>query len=90
MVILCRYGVLEPFLSLFYRIVIMNFEKKKKRTGTIILCPDKYYYSTAECERSFSQMKDIFTPIRYPLSIETVSDLIFIHNIGPPLIEWHP
>lgn len=51
---------------------------------------DTIVISTAECERSFSQMNDILTPIRNSLSIDTVLDLIFVHNNGLPLTEWDP
>ena len=46
--------------------------------------------STAECERCFSVMNDILSPIRSSLSVERTSSLMFIKLVGPPLQEFHP
>lgn len=46
--------------------------------------------STAECERCFSVMNDILSPIRSLLSVERTSSLMFIKLVGPPLQEFHP
>lgn len=46
--------------------------------------------STSECERNFSSMNEIITPLRSSLNISTVSALLFINCVGPPLTEFRP
>ena len=46
--------------------------------------------STAECERGFSRMNLICTPLRSALTIHHVSSLIFVSVVGPPLNQWNP
>lgn len=46
--------------------------------------------STAECERGFSQMNIICTPLRTCLAVENISTLLFIAIVGPPLNLWQP
>lgn len=46
--------------------------------------------STSECERNFSSMNEIMTPLRCSLSIATVAALLFINSVGPPLIQFRP
>lgn len=42
-----------------------------------------------ECERNFSLMNEIITPLRSSLYISTVSALLFINGVGPLLTEFH-
>lgn len=46
--------------------------------------------STAECERGFSRMNLICTPLRSQLTVDHMSSLLFISTAGPPLEEWNP
>src|SRR6218665_1895938 len=46
--------------------------------------------STSECERNFSSMNNIVTPIRATLNIETIAALLFINCVGPPLSKFNP
>lgn len=46
--------------------------------------------STSECERGFSQMNLIVTPIRSSLLISTIASLLFIRMVGPPLKLFNP
>jgi len=46
--------------------------------------------STAECERGFSQMNLICTPLRSALTIRHMSSLLFVSIVGPPLMQWNP
>jgi len=46
--------------------------------------------STAECERGFSRMNLICSPLRSCLSVVHMSSLLFISTVGPPLEEWKP
>jgi hypothetical protein len=46
--------------------------------------------STNECERNFSSMNEIITPLRSSLNISTVSALLFINCVGPSLTEFRP
>lgn len=46
--------------------------------------------STSECERNFSSMNEIITPLRSSLNISTVSALLFINCVGLPLTEFRP
>jgi len=45
---------------------------------------------TAECERGFSQMNLIMTPTRNSLAVPTVSALLFVKLVGPPLTLFKP
>ena len=46
--------------------------------------------SSSEAERGFSQMNLIFTPTRASLMTTTVSSLLFIRLVGPPLTRFDP
>ena len=46
--------------------------------------------STAECERGFSRMNLICSPLRSCLSVAHMSSLLFISTVCPPLEEWNP
>lgn len=46
--------------------------------------------SSSECERGFSQMNLIATPTRSSLTIKTISALLFIKLVGPPLKLFEP
>ena len=51
---------------------------------------ETFAVSSAECERGFSKMNAIVTPLRSLLRIENVSSLMFINIVGPPLASWDP
>ena len=46
--------------------------------------------STAECERSFSSMNIILSSLRNSLLVKTVSSLMFISLVGPPITHFDP
>ncbi|PSN39692.1 E3 SUMO-protein ligase [Blattella germanica] len=46
--------------------------------------------SSSDFERGFSQMNQIMTPERAALPVNTVSNLLFIGIIGPPLTSFDP
>jgi hypothetical protein len=46
--------------------------------------------SSAECERGFSLLNLILTPLRNQLLIENVASLMFVNLNGPPLKMWNP
>jgi hypothetical protein len=46
--------------------------------------------SSSECERGFSQINLIVTPTRASLSTKTVSNLLSIRIVGPPLRHFLP
>ena len=46
--------------------------------------------SSSEAERGFSQMNSIVTPTRASLATTTVSSLLFIRLVGPPLRKFNP
>ena len=48
------------------------------------------HISASECERRFSQMNLIATPTRALLKAKTISALLFIKIVGPPLILFDP
>lgn len=58
----------------------------KKLVGAMHTLP----VSTAECERGFSQMNVICTPLRTRLTVCHMSSLLFISIVGPPLHVWQP
>lgn len=51
---------------------------------------DSVAISSSECERGFSQMNLIITPLRSSLNIRTVSGLMFLKINGPPLRLFDP
>jgi len=55
----------------------------KRAIGTLVV-------STADCERGFSQMNVIMTPTRNSLTINRLSNLMFIKCVGPPLTLFKP
>ena len=46
--------------------------------------------STAACERGFSVMNDVCTPLRSLVTVPHLSALMFIKIVGPPLTSWNP
>lgn len=46
--------------------------------------------STAECERGFSRMNLVCTPLRSRLTVSHMSSLLFISLTGPPLSDFKP
>ena len=58
----------------------------KRLIGVIHTLP----VSTAECERGFSRMNLICTPLRSMLTVKHLSSLMFMSLVGPPIEQWHP
>ena len=46
--------------------------------------------STAECERGFSRMNIICTPLRSSISVNHMASLMFLSLVGPPLHLFEP
>ncbi|KAG7482938.1 E3 SUMO-protein ligase [Solea senegalensis] len=46
--------------------------------------------ASAECERRFSQMNLICTPKHASLLTSTISTLLFLNLVGPPLAKFNP
>ena len=46
--------------------------------------------STAACERGFSRMNIVCTPLRSRLTVSHMSSLMFLSLTGPPLMLWQP
>ena len=46
--------------------------------------------TSADCERGFSQMNLIDSKLRNKLTVQHVSDLIFVSLVGPPLSKFRP
>ncbi|XP_054834515.1 E3 SUMO-protein ligase KIAA1586-like isoform X2 [Eublepharis macularius] len=46
--------------------------------------------SSSQCERGFSEMNLIVTPERSSLSVKTITSLLFIRIVGPPLTVFDP
>lgn len=46
--------------------------------------------STAACERGFSKMNIVCSPLRSTLTVDHMSSLLFISIVGPPVLEWNP
>ncbi|KAK7162494.1 hypothetical protein R3I93_006722 [Phoxinus phoxinus] len=80
------------------RNVIRAFREYRDNNGTFI--PDELNYlltavntvpiSSAECERGFSQMNLICTANRASLLPSTISSLLFLCLVGPPLTRFNP
>jgi hypothetical protein len=56
----------------------------------LICCIQTLPVSTAACERGFSRMNIICTPLRSSLTVKHMSSLMFISAVGPPLDQWNP
>ena len=46
--------------------------------------------SAAACERGFSKMNTVCTPLHSTLTVTYISSLLFISMVGPPVVEWNP
>lgn len=46
--------------------------------------------STAACERGFSKMNFLCTPLPSKLTVAHTSSLLFISMVGPPVVKWNP
>ncbi|XP_069494929.1 E3 SUMO-protein ligase KIAA1586-like [Ambystoma mexicanum] len=46
--------------------------------------------STADCERGFSVMNDVLTPLRNRMSVTRLSSVMFLKIVGPPVTEFIP
>ena len=64
----------------------MSGQCLKRLVGAVHTLP----VSTAECERGFSRMNIISTPLRTCLAVKHISALFFISIAGPPLNRWQP
>jgi hypothetical protein len=53
-------------------------------------CIDTIPISTAACERGFSKMNLVCSPLRCQLSPENLAALMFVSLNGPPLQQWNP
>lgn len=53
-------------------------------------CVNTLPVSTAECERGFSLMNILCTPLRSRISVTHMSSVMFISLNGPSLNEWNP
>ena len=56
----------------------------------LFLAIDTIPVCIVECERGFSQMNLILSPVRNSLSVSTVSSLLFAKLVGPPLTLFNP
>lgn len=56
----------------------------------LLLAVETIPVCTAECERGFSQMNLIISPVRNSLTVPTVSCLLFGKLVGPPLRLFKP
>lgn len=57
-----------------------------KLKNTIEIIP----ISTSECEKGFSQMNMVVSPLRSSMHTSTASDILFIRITGPPLRKFNP
>ena len=56
----------------------------------LMTCVESISISSAECERCFSAMNNILTPLRNSTSIQHISNLLLVKVNGPPLHRWNP
>lgn len=87
---LCRrFGLPERGILRGFRDYVM--EKKMPASLLPLLNAVKCVpISTSECERGFSQMNLIITPTRASFHLSTVSNLMFVKLVGPPLQLFQP
>lgn len=56
----------------------------------LVNCINCIPVSTAECERGFSKMNILCSPLRSRITVKHLSSLMFLSLCGPPLRIWHP
>lgn len=78
----CRFGLPE-FES------IVDF-RSRNASSTLLRILNILPTTTADCERGFSDMNLTITDLRARLTIENVSDLMFISINGPPVADFNP
>lgn len=71
-----------------------EFLEEDKSPKTLILeihnCVQTFPCSTVECKRGFSLLNIICNDLRTRLTVEHISELMFIKINGPPLHLWKP
>lgn len=65
-------------------------KKRSQSLQNLITSLKSIPISSSECERGFSQMNLILTSDRASLHTVTVSSLLFIRMVGPPLRKFSP
>lgn len=73
-----------------YRDYLDNSRRVPEGLRELINCTTIIPCSSADCERGFSSMNNIVTPIRNALTVSHVSSLLFVKLQGPPLRRWKP
>ena len=61
-----------------------------KEHGLVTAALNTITISSSECERGFSQMNPILNSTRSSLLVQTMSAMMFIRMVGPPLTQFNP
>uniref|UniRef100_H3A4Y1 HAT C-terminal dimerisation domain-containing protein n=1 Tax=Latimeria chalumnae TaxID=7897 RepID=H3A4Y1_LATCH len=62
----------------------------QKQYKDLLIAVNTIAISSAECEQSFSQMNLICTPTRESMLTETISSLLLLNLVSPPLKKFNP
>jgi hypothetical protein len=80
-----RFQLSEREAIRAFREYLKYIEEMPKELSRIQCIIHTIAISSSECERGFSPMNLIVTPGRSSLLVKTVTSLLFIINVGPPL-----
>ena len=91
-------SVSSKFLIPYTNALKQTYRDYKDSTGGNISAPMQSLMSaiatlpisTAACERGFSKMNIVCSPLRSTLTVDHMSSLLFISIVGPPVLEWNP
>lgn len=94
------HGQVNMHLSLFHRAILFCASCSFKSCSWYFITWLSNIYiaclcfvssvSSTDCERGFSEVKNIITPLRTQIELNKVSALIFISLVGSPLDQWDP
>jgi hypothetical protein len=90
--ILCsRFGIsVRPAVRAFRVFLESNGAVIEDGLKRVVSAVEAIAISTAECERGFSCMNLTLTSTRNSLNVTTLSCLMFLKLVGPPLNEFNP
>ena len=69
-----------------FRDYLEDHQKRPNDLLPLLRACDTLAYSSVECERGFSLLNLIMTPLRNQLLVENVANLMFVNLNGPPIV----
>lgn len=80
----------HPTVRAFRCFIDSNGKDVQKEMSELLAAVDTMAISSAECKRGFSQINLVCTATRASLNVSTISSLLFINLVGPPLAKFNP